>query len=261
MRSAVGVPVSVAGRLWGVMVVASTRAEPLPPGTDARLAGFTELAATAIANAEAQSALTASRARIVATADATRRRIERDLHDGVQQRLVSLALHLRTVQEAPPAAAELAQQLDRAVTEVNGALEELLEIAHGIHPAILADGGLRPALETLARRSAVPVRLHVGVAGRLPDPVEIAAYYAVSEALTNAAKHAHASVIDVQVETGDGALQVHIRDDGRGGADFGHGSGLVGLRDRAEALGGRIWLHSPPGAGTTVQITLPLGDP
>jgi signal transduction histidine kinase len=262
MRSAVGVPVSVAGRLWGVMVVTSTRAEPpLPPGTEARLAGFTELAATAIANAEAQSALTASRARIVATADATRRRIERDLHDGVQQRLVSLALHLRAVQEAPPAAAELAQQLDRAVTEVTGALDELLEIARGIHPAILADGGLRLALETLARRSAVPVRLDVPVAGRLPDPVEIAAYYAVSEALTNTAKHAHASVIDVQVETGDGALHVHVRDDGRGGADFGHGSGLAGLKDRIEALGGRLLLHSPPGAGTTVQIALPLDDP
>jgi signal transduction histidine kinase len=197
----------------------------------------------------------------VATADATRRRIERDLHDGVQQRLVSLALHLRTVQATPPAATELTQQLDSAVTEVTAALEELLEIARGIHPAILADGGLRPALKTLARRSAVPVFLDVSVDGRLPDPVEIAAYYAVSEALTNTAKHAHASAIDVQVETGDGALHIHLRDDGRGGADFGRGSGLAGLKDRIEALGGRLSLHSPPGAGTTVHITLPLGDP
>jgi signal transduction histidine kinase len=260
IRSAVGVPVSVEGRLWGIMIVAS-RGAPLPPGTEARLAGFTELAATAIANAEARAALTASRARIVATADATRRRIERDLHDGVQQRLVSLILHLRAVQAAPPGASELAQRLDSAVTEVNGALEELLEIARGIHPAILADGGLRPALEALARRSAVPVRLDVSVDGRLPDPVEIAAYYAVSEALTNAAKHARASATDVQVETGDGALHIHVHDDGRGGADFGPGSGLAGLKDRIEALGGRLSLHSPPGAGTTVHITLPLDDP
>ena len=141
------------------------------------------------------------------------------------------------------------------------ALEELREIARGIHPAILADGGLRPALKALARRCAVPSRLDVQVKGRLPEPVEIAAYYAVSEALTNTAKHAHASVIDVQMETGDGALHVRVHDDGGGGADFGHGSGLVGLKDRIEALGGRLSLHSPPGAGTTVQITLPFDDP
>jgi signal transduction histidine kinase len=259
-RSVVGVPVSVEGRLWGVMVVASKGA-PLPAGTEARLAGFTELAATAIANAEARSALTASRARIVATADATRRRIERDLHDGVQQRLVSLFLHLQAVQAAPPGTSELARRLDSAVTLVDGVLEELREIARGLHPAILADSGLRPALETLARRSAVPVCLDVPVDGRLPEPVEIAAYYTVSEALTNTAKHAHASAIDVQVETGDGALHIHVHDDGRGGADFGHGSGLVGLKDRIEALGGRFLLRSPPGAGTTVQIALPLDDP
>ena len=261
VRAAVGVPVSAGGRLWGAMVVSSTQEEPLPAGTEARLAAFTELAATAIANAEARAALAASRARIVATADATRRRIERDLHDGVQQRLVSLFLHLQAVQAAPPGASELTRRLDSAITLVDGVLEELREIARGLHPAILADSGLRPALETLARRSAVPVCLDVPVDGRLPDPVEIAAYYAVSEALTNAAKHAHASAVDVQVETGDGALHIHVHDDGRGGADFGHGSGLVGLKDRIEALGGRLSLHSPPGAGTTMQITLPLAAP
>jgi GAF domain-containing protein len=262
IRSAVGVPVSVGGRMWGIMAVTSTQEEPLPAGTEARLAGFTELVATAIANAEAQAALTASRARIVATADATRRRIERDLHDGTQQRLVSLALELRATQAAArPGTGELMQCLDGVAADLADALEELREIARGLHPAVLADGGLRPALKALARRSAVPVDLHIQVAGRLPELVEIAAYYVVCEALTNTAKHAHATVADVEVALGDEGLHVRVRDDGRGGAHFGHGSGLVGLKDRAEALGGRIWLHSPPDAGTDLQITLPLENP
>jgi signal transduction histidine kinase len=262
LRASVGVPVSVGGRLWGVMNVGSTREEPLPAGTEGRLAGFTELAATAVANAEAQAALTASRARIVATADATRRRIERDLHDGAQQRLVSLALDLRAAQAAaPPGAGELVQQLDGVAAGMTGVLEELREIARGLHPAILADGGLRPALKALARRSAVPIRLDIQVEDRLPEQIEIAAYYTVSEALTNTAKHAHASVVHVQVATGDGVLHVGVRDDGRGGADVTGGSGLAGLRDRAEALGGQILLHSVPGAGTDVQVSLPLDGP
>jgi signal transduction histidine kinase len=261
LRAAVGVPLSVEGRLWGVMYVAS-RAGPLPAGTEARLAGFTELAATAIANAEAQDALTASRARIVATADATRRRIERNLHDGAQQRLVSLALNLRTAQAAaPPGTGELVQELDEVATGLDGVLDDLREIARGLHPAILADGGLRPALRTLARRSAVPVGLDIRVDRRLPDPVETAAYYTVSEALTNAAKHAHATAADIQVAESDGVLDVRVRDNGRGGASFSHGSGLVGLKDRAEALGGHLRLHSPPGSGTALEITLPLDDP
>jgi GAF domain-containing protein len=257
VRASVGVPVIVEGGMWGAIFVGSTQ-EPLPAGTEERLAGFTELAGTAIANAEAQAALTASRARIVATADQTRRRIERDLHDGVQQRLVSLALRLREVQAAPPEAGELAERLEGAVTEATGALEELREIARGLHPTVLAKGGLRPALRALARRSAVPVRLDIQVAGRLPEPVEIAAYYAVSEALTNIAKHARASSAEVEVTAGEGILHVRVRDDGRGGADFGHGSGLIGLRDRMEALGGRISLLSPPGEGTTLYAELPL---
>jgi GAF domain-containing protein len=261
IRSAVGVPVSVEGRLWGIMAVTSTREEPLPAGTEARLAGFTELVATAIAKAEAQAALAASRARIVATADAARRRIERDLHDGAQQRLVSLALELRAVQAAATGTGELMQRLDSMAAGLTGVLEELREIARGLHPAVLADGGLRPALQALARRSAVPVRLHVQVEGRLPEPVEIAAYYVVSEALTNTAKHAHASVVDVEAVVGDEGLHMRVHDDGRGGAHFGHGSGLLGLKDRAEALGGRIRLHSPPDAGTDLEITLPLNDP
>jgi signal transduction histidine kinase len=261
IRSAIGAPISVAGRLWGVMCVGSTKEEPLSADSEARLAGFTELVATAIANAESQAALTASRARIVATADATRRRIERDLHDGAQQRLVSLILELRAAQAAaPPGTVERDQRLDGLAAGLTGVLDELREIARGLHPAILADGGLRPALKTLARRCAVPVRLDVQVEGRLAEPVEIAAYYAVSEALTNTVKHSRGSVADVDVAAGDGVLHVRVRDDGRGGADFGPGSGLVGLKDRVEALGGRMALHSPPGAGTSVEIVLPLGD-
>jgi signal transduction histidine kinase len=218
--------------------------------------------AVSLDNAQLYAELSASRARIVATADQTRRRIERDLHDGAQQRLVSLALQLRAAQAAaPPEAAGLARQVGDVAAGLAGALEELREIAHGLHPAILAEGGLRPALKALARRSAVPVRLDVQVAGRLPEPAEIAAYYAVSEALTNTIKHAHASAADVEVTVPDGVLHVKVRDDGRGGAAFGPGSGLIGLKDRIEAAGGRITLHSPPGAGTTVQIALPLTGP
>ena len=259
VRSAAGVPISVEGRLWGVIGIASTR--ELPPDTEARLAGFTELVGTAIANAETQAALAASRARIVATTDQARRRIERDLHDGAQQRLVSLALQLRAAQAALPGAGELAQRLEGAVSEVNGVLEELREIARGIHPAILTESGLRPALRALARRSAVPVSLDVQVTGRLPEPVEFGAYYAVSEALTNVAKYAHASAAEVEIAVGDGMLRVDVRDDGRGGADFGGGSGLLGLKDRVEALGGWISLRSEAGAGTVMQIGLPLADP
>ena len=253
--AAVGVPVSVEGRLWGVMV-AGSRAGPLPAGTEARLAGFTELAATAIANAEAQAALAASRARIVATADATRHRIERNLHDGAQQRLVSLSLDLRAAQAAaPPASGE---QLDHVAAGLDDVIAELREIARGLHPAMLENGGLRRALKKLARRSAIPVRLDIQVAGRLPEPVEIAAYYSVAEALTNIAKHAHATTADIQAAESDGVLHVRVRDNGRGGAGFSHGSGLLGLKDRAEALGGHLELDSPPGAGTTLEIELPL---
>jgi signal transduction histidine kinase len=263
-RTTVGVPISVAGRLWGVMTVSTTRAEPLPADTEARLAGFTELVATAIGNAEAQAALTASRARIVATADTTRRRFERDLHDGVQQRLVSLALHLGGPirAEVPPEADRLTAELDGIAAEIGGVLDELRELARGLHPVALAEGGLRSALKTLARRSAVPVRLDIRLDRRLPEPVELAAYYAVAEALTNAAKHAQATVVDVDVQAGEDVLHVRVRDDGCGGADpAAGGSGLVGLTDRVEALGGRLSLQSPPGAGTTVQIALPLADP
>jgi signal transduction histidine kinase len=243
------------------MIVASAQ-EPLPASTEERLAGFTELAGTALANAEAQAALVGSRARIVAAADAARRRIERDLHDGAQQRLVRLALQLRAAQAAlPPEAAEAAQQVGDVVAGLTDALEELRELARGLHPAILTEGGLRPALQALARQAAILVRLDVQVTERLPDPAEVAAYYAVAEALTNTAKHARASAAKVEVTAGEGMLRVSVRDDGRGGAAFGRGSGLVGLKDRVEALGGRLSLDSPPGAGTVLDIVLPIGDP
>ena len=260
-RSSVGVPIVVDSQLWGVVVVASTSDQPLAPGTEARLVGFTELLATAIANTESRAELCASRMRIVATADATRRRIERNIHDGAQQRLVSLALELRAAQAAvPPHLGEHKAELSRVVDGLRGVMDELREIARGLHPAILAEGGLGPALKTLARRSQLPVDLDVRVESRMPEQVEVAAYYVVSEALANTAKHAHATKVNVEVEQRDGVLRVVVRDDGRGGADPAYGSGLQGLQDRAEAVGGRILVVSPPGAGTSVQVELPVSS-
>jgi signal transduction histidine kinase len=257
--SAVGVPITVGGSLWGVVTVGSARTAEPPPDSESRLAGFTELVGTAIANAEAQAALGASRARIVAAADEARRRIERDLHDGAQQRLVSLALRLRAVQAtAPSGASDLTARLDEVADGLQAVLEDLREIARGIHPAVLADGGLGAALRALARRCPVPVDLRVRVPDRLPDPVEIAAYYVVSEALTNTARHAGATAAYVEMTADETTLRASVRDDGRGGADVGRGSGLTGLKDRVEALGGRITLHSPPGGGTTLEVLIPL---
>jgi len=255
-----GIPVTVEGRPWGVVTVVSKA--PMPAGSEAPLARFTELAATAIANAGARAELTASRGRIVTAVDAARRRIERDLRDAAQQRLVSLAAQLRVMQVAAPAeAADLVEQLEAAITDADGLLDELAEISRGLHPSVLADGGLGTALTTLARRSAIPVQLDVRVEGRLPEPTELTAYYTVSEALTNAAKHSGASAAEVEVTAGEDTLRVSVRDDGSGGADFSRGSGLTGLRDRVEAIGGRIALTSPEGAGTTVEIALPLQLP
>ena len=216
---------------------------------------------TAIANAENLTELTASRARVVAAADETRRRIERDLHDGAQQRLVSLSLALQAAQAAvPPQLGELEGELERVAKGLAGVLEDLQEMARGIHPAILARGGLEPALKTLARRCTVPVELDVRGVARLPERVEVAAYYVVAEALTNAAKHAHASVVHVDVEAADHALGLRVRDDGNGGADPARGTGLIGLKDRVEALGGTITMHSPVGAGTSLRAEFPLPD-
>jgi signal transduction histidine kinase len=217
-----------------------------------------ELAFNAMAGSleDARAELAASRARIVTSADEARRRIERDLHDGIQQRLVALALRLRAAQATEPP--ELRTQLDRVADGLEGALDDLREISRGIHPAILSEGGLGPALKMLARRSAIPVEVDLLIQTRLLPPVEVAAYYVVSEALTNAAKHARASVAQVSVQPLNGRLHLSVRDDGCGGADPARGTGLIGLTDRVQALGGTITIHSPMGEGTTLHVDLPV---
>jgi signal transduction histidine kinase len=259
LRVAVGAPIVVGGRVWGAAVVGSARPEPLPSDTEARVGDFADLVATAIANAQAHSELTASRARIVAAGDEARRRFERDLHDGAQQRLVSLGLALRTAEAAvPPELHPLKKQMSDIVDGLVGVSEEVREISRGIHPAILSKGGLGPALNALARRCAVPVKLDLAVHRRLPESAEVAAYYVVAEALTNVAKHARASQVDVRVDADDANLHLSIHDDGIGGADAGKGSGLTGLMDRVEALGGTMKISSHPGNGTALRVNIPL---
>ena len=258
IRSAVGSPIIVEGRLWGVIIAFYGASAPHPDNTEERLQAFTELVAMAVANTESRAQLAASRARVVAAADETRRRIERDLHDGTQQRLISLALELRAAESrVPPEQRSLVEQWSRTAQGLTEAVEELREISRGLHPAILEEGGLGPALRALARRAGLPVELTIEVRGRLPERVEIAAYYVVSEALTNAAKHARASVVEVNVGVADEVLRLLIRDDGVGGADPSRGSGLIGLSDRVEAVGGRIEITSPPGGGTSLLVTIP----
>jgi signal transduction histidine kinase len=252
-----GAPIIIDDRMWGVAVVSLPSGRPLPADAEGRVARFTDLAATAIANAEVRAELTASRARVVASADEARRRLERDLHDGIQQRLVSLALKARAAETMTPRPSnQIRDELSLLASGLTAALDELREIAHGIHPAVLSEAGLGPALRALARRSAVPVTLEVNLGSRLQDPIEVAAYYVVSEALANAAKYAQASTIEVRIADHDGELAVYIHDDGIGGADPSRGSGIIGLKDRVEALGGRISVVSPPGGGTTVQVRL-----
>ena len=255
----VGAPILIEGEVWGAILVSSTRQNPFARDTESRLMGFAELVATAISNAVARAELHASRARIVAAADDTRRRIERDLHDGAQQRLVTLALQLRaSASDTTTGSDELRNELERAAGAVNDALDELREVARGIHPAILSEGGLAPALKALARRCSVPVELEISTPERVTHRVEVAAYYVVSELLTNAVKHASASLVRVSVDQLGGTLQLSVRDDGIGGADPAGGSGLIGVRDRIEAVGGTIVVDSPPGRGTAVLVTLPF---
>jgi GAF domain-containing protein len=258
VRSVVACPVTVDGRRWGVVMAWSTGTS-LPADTEQRMARFTDLVAMAIGNSENQAQLAASRARVVAASDDARRRIERDLHDGAQQRIVSLGLELRVVQSGvPEGLPEVRDGLGRIIEDLAQLHAELRETARGIHPAMLAEGGLQPALRTLARRSPVPVELDVATDARYPEPVEVAAYYVLSEALTNAAKHAAATHVAVSLAEREGTLRLSVRDDGAGGADPRGGSGLIGLRDRVEALGGAIEVESPVGAGTTVAVTFPL---
>jgi signal transduction histidine kinase len=257
IRSMVASPVIVEGRLWGVVNVLSGRG-PFPADTTDRMADFTELVATAVGNAQSRAELAASRARIVAAADEARRRIERDLHDGAQQRLVALVLRLR--EAAEPSERDPRTDLVAAAGGLMEVLDDLREISRGIHPAILSKAGLPTALRTLGRRSAVPASIDVRIRGRLPEPVEVGAYYFVSEMLTNAAKHARASVVEVAAAVENGTLRVCVRDDGVGGANPERGSGLVGLKDRIDALGGTFSVHSPLGGGTTVTCELPVVD-
>jgi signal transduction histidine kinase len=248
----------VSGRVWGDITI-SSRGRRLRGDTEERLGHFTDLVAMAVANADGRSELIASRARVVAAADEARRRIERNLHDGAQQRLVSLGLELRAAEAAlPPELTDIKGRLSQTISGVNDVMEDLQEISRGIHPAILSKGGLGPAIKALARRSAVPVELDVRADRRLPDRVEVAAYYVVSEALTNAAKHAHATVIHVDLTADDAVVRLLVRDDGVGGASPDRGSGLLGLKDRVESLGGNLNLDSPLDAGTAVQATIPV---
>jgi signal transduction histidine kinase len=252
--STVASPIFVEGRLWGVVSVSDEK--PLPQESEVRLEKFGELIATAIANAEGSAELAASRRRIVAAADEARRRIERDLHDGIQQRLIALTFRARAMTRRPPAELPvLAAELSEGLKEVS---DELREVSRGIHPTILTEAGLGPALRALARRSNVPIDVDVNLDERLPAPVEAAAYYIVSEALTNVAKHARANVVELVASHDDAVLTLEVRDDGVGGVDAELGSGILGLTDRVEALGGTISIVSPPHGGTTFSVRLPI---
>ncbi|HEX4009533.1 MAG TPA: GAF domain-containing protein [Solirubrobacteraceae bacterium] len=261
-HSSVASPIIVEGATWGVIGVLSRKPEPLPPDTESRMAEFSRHAGMAVANAKSRADLAQSRARIVWAGDEARRRFERDLHDGAQQRLVSLGLDLRAAEAGvPPELGELRQALARLGTGLTDVLDDLRELSRGLHPAVLSEGGLTPALRALARRSAVPVDLRLELGDeRFEQPVEVAAYYVASEALANTAKHADASHADVRARRCDGWLELSVSDDGRGGADAAGGSGLTGLVDRVEAIGGTIRIASPADAGTTVQVKLPVSS-
>ncbi|MFB9839316.1 GAF domain-containing sensor histidine kinase [Actinoallomurus acaciae] len=258
VRSTVGCPIIVGRALWGMLVVASSTDERLPDDTEVRMVEFTELAAAAIANAQSNADLKASRARVVAAADEARRRIERDLHDSTQQRLIAIGLEMRGIEAAIPAERhDLGLQIAHAAEALDEAVAELQELSRGLHPAILAKGGLEPALKVLARRSPVAVDLDVSIDERLPRLCEMTLYSVVSEALANAAEHAHATVVRVTLTIKDKAVHLSIRDDGVGGADP-SGSGLIGLTDRVEAIGGTITITSPRGGGTMLLVEIPL---
>ena len=259
ITGSVAVPIRVENKLWGVIVVVTLSTDRLPADTESRMAQFAELVATAIGNLESRTALVESRARIVHTVDETRRRLERDLHDGIQQRLVALQLELARIRAiVPPTFDALRSGIDGVRVQIGESLESLRELSRGIHPAIVSVGGLAPALRGLIRRSPVPASVRVKAVPPLSPSVEVAAYFVVSEALANAAKHARASTVLVEVSHADGYLHVTVRDDGHGGADLEGGTGLIGLTDRLEALGGTMVITSPRGHGTTIIAMLPI---
>ena len=259
IRRGVGAPIDFDGELWGSVVVSGVQAHAFAPGDEHRIAAFTELVAMALANAEAREQLAASRARVVAAGDAERRRLERNLHDGAQQRLVALAIGLRIVDRLVDRDPEQARAaLTRANEELTATLAELRELARGLHPAVLSDHGLEPAIRSLMQRAPLPVELTFEAGERLADAVEVAAYYVIAESLTNVAKYAHATVARVEVRALGDRLLIEVADDGVGGADRGKGTGLLGLEDRVAALGGRLHVESVPGRGTSVRADLPL---
>ncbi|HEY6762481.1 MAG TPA: PAS domain S-box protein [Baekduia sp.] len=259
IAAAVGVPIVASGRRWGAIVAAWRDADMAGGDTEHRMAQFTELVATAVANAESSAELAASRRRIVASYDEARRRIERDLHDGAQQRLVSTVVLLKLLREQVAGSdGAVARLVEEATVSAERGMEEVREIARGIHPRILSSGGLAPALEALARRSPVPVALDLHIDARLPENIEVTAYYVASEALTNVIRHARASAVRIAVVVADGSVTLTVADDGAGGADLSGGSGLVGLHDRVAALGGALQVDSEPGAGTVLVATIPV---
>jgi len=258
-RSSVAAPVKVGGRLWGALLASTRGSELLPAESERRLCGFADLVAQAVANADAYEKLAASRARFVEAGDAERRRLERNLHDGAQQRLVAVALQMRLADGKVEGDPQMAHRLVAgAQEELSAALDELRELARGIHPAILTDRGLGPALRALTERAPVPVEIEDVPEERLPPAVEVAAYYVVAETITNAAKYANASRVTVAVSQSNGSALVRVTDDGVGGADPARGSGLRGLVDRVEALAGRLHVDSPPNGGTRVDVVIPL---
>ncbi|MEI5583867.1 MULTISPECIES: sensor histidine kinase [unclassified Agromyces] len=262
VTTAVAGPITVENRVWGVIVVLSLGDSPMPEDTERRIAQFAELVATAIGNVESRRALLDSRARLVHAADEARRRLERDLHDGVQQRLVGMGLGLRRALDLLRVSADEAEVLlESSLARLGETLDQLRELSRGVHPAILSEGGLGPALRALARRSGIAAELVVADLPRLDEHTEVATYFVVSEALTNTVKHARASSATVRIELRDGVLHVDVADDGDGGADASRGSGLIGLVDRVEALGGSLTLSSPPGGGTVLHATLPAEAP
>jgi signal transduction histidine kinase len=257
IASSVGCPIRVGNSLWGLAIAASVIPRSFPDDTEERMADFTELAAAAVANAQSHADLKASRARVVAAADETRRRIERDLHDGTQQRLVTIGMEVRGIAAAIPEGLErLRDQLARTGRSIEEAINDLQEFSRGVHPAILARGGLAAALAALARRSPIPVELDVRVGRRLGERLEVTIYFVVSEALTNAAKHAGASTVRIELVLHESSLRLRIQDDGVGGADPERGSGLIGLVDRIETVGGKLEVVSPPGRGTTLTAEI-----
>jgi signal transduction histidine kinase len=259
IRSEVGAPVVVDGEVWGALIAGTDQAEPLPPGTEQRVASFAELIGTAVSNATAHAELIASRARMVTAFDAARQRVTRDLHDGAQQQLVSTIINLQLAQQTWSSAPERAREsLDRALRDARSGLDGLREIAAGIHPAILTHRGLAAALDALAGRLPLPVHLDI-TDRRLPEPIEASVYFFCSEALTNVVKHSKANSAWVRVAAEHDRYTIEVRDDGIGGAEARlETSGLIGLRDRIGALKGAMQISSPASSGTTLRAWIPL---